>query len=98
MGVVALHPLRHLKELHLDDNRRDEPDVEWPMRWSTLTSVTALTCRVQSKLPELTGVMTNLRSLEIEYADTENNSQQDRLRIQNLTRLTSLKILEGNYV
>ena len=94
LDTLALHPLQHLKELNLADCSWEKPEVDWPMHWSTLTSVTALTCLVQSKLPELVVAMTQLCSLEIEYSHTQNQSQQDRLRLQSLNRLTSLKITE----
>ena len=98
IGVISLHPLQHLKELHIDDDTRGEPDLEWPMSWSSLIRVTALTCSALTKLPELVSVMTNIHSLDVEYTHADNQSQPDRLRIQNLTRLTSLKISEGDYV
>ena len=64
------------------------------MRWRRLTGITALTCLIPSKLPEFVSVMTNLCSLEVKYKEKKNNSQQDRLKIQRLTRLTSLVLNE----
>ena len=97
VDTLALQPLRHLKALQLEDRTWEgDTGIKWPMHWSTLTSVTALICSVPSKLPKLVGMMTNIRSLEIEYFRKQNRSQQDRLQIQSLTRLTSLKIVEGN--
>ena len=78
-NVLALHSLRHVKELemvHSYDFRDGHPEwQEWPMAWSRLTALTSLSCTLSHEQehypPRVLNRMTSLQKIKIDLDDPE---------------------------
>jgi len=82
--------LRNLRELVFEQCNLD--GVEWSWACDSMTSLTRLQLEVKSPLPEAIMSLTSLRELNINFADTEDQTCNPLSIRRRLTSLTSLII------